>query len=216
MALSTYNDVLAALPAWTNRKNTDAVAPDLVALAHAEICAKLRDRRMHYSVDASVDCGAVELPRDFLEIVRVYRKNNGRLLTPATLDQIVDIRSNLTDDVPYVSGSDPTPMTHFALRGNIIEFAPSPTANNPAEVTILYFARPPTLTGTTLTNWVLEQEPLLYLYGSLKHAAPYLMDDERIKTWEEHFDAHIARLNVASRIALHSGGSVRRRRRGFG
>ena len=41
----------------------------------------------------------------------------------------------------------------------------------------------PRLSNDVPTNWLLEMQPDIYLYGSLCQAAPYLGDDARIATW---------------------------------
>lgn len=37
--------------------------------------------------------------------------------------------------------------------------------------------------GTATSNWVLQKYSGLYLYGALRHSAPWLKDDDRLQTW---------------------------------
>ncbi len=48
----------------------------------------------------------------------------------------------------------------------------------------------------TTTNYVLDNHPDVYFYGSLLHSAPYLDDDQRIATWERYYYAAVERINL--------------------
>jgi len=57
----------------------------------------------------------------------------------------------------------------------------------------VYWAKLPTI--FTNQNWVIQNEPGLYLYGALVEASPYLRDDERTLLWATQFKAIIDSLN---------------------
>ncbi len=50
------------------------------------------------------------------------------------------------------------------------------------------------LSADTDTNWVLENHPDAYLYGSLVHSAPFLVEDERIAIWQGLFSNALSRI----------------------
>jgi hypothetical protein len=108
---------------------------------------------------------------------------------------------------------------YYTIRGTALDIRPAPAApidGDPPAVEMVYYARPTPLTDDTPTNWLLEQEPAVYIYGTMLQAAPYMIDDERVATWGQLFSGLITRLNNASDSATHSGGPLVRGRRGFG
>ena len=62
---------------------------------------------------------------------------------------------------------------------------------------------------TTTFNWLLQDEPDLYLYGTLMQSAPYLLDDARTQTWGALYTNALNSLQVASDDTRY-GGSGRR------
>ena len=60
---------------------------------------------------------------------------------------------------------------------------------------LLYFKKLDPLNDVTTTNWVLDTYPNAYLYGSLLHSAPYLMEDQRINTWAQFYQKAIDDIN---------------------
>jgi predicted ATPase len=47
-----------------------------------------------------------------------------------------------------------------------------------------YYQRIPSLTTSNTTNWLLADAPHVYLYTSLLHATPFLMDDARYQVFQ--------------------------------
>lgn len=58
-----------------------------------------------------------------------------------------------------------------------------------------------TLSAVTTTNWMLTNNPDVYLYGSLLEAQPYLMDDARIATWTQIFTTVVEQVRYPSSSA---------------
>jgi len=50
------------------------------------------------------------------------------------------------------------------------------------------------LSNASSTNWILQNHPDLYLYGSLSEASPYLGADERIQVWRTLYEAEISKI----------------------
>ena len=67
------------------------------------------------------------------------------------------------------------------------------------------------------SNWLLVKAPDLYLYGSLVHASPYLLDDQRLGMFASMYNSRLDSLSLESDKALHSGGPlVARTRKTYG
>jgi len=102
---------------------------------------------------------------------------------------------------------------YFALAGKVIEFYPLPPT--PVTVQMVYFAKVPHLTDAAPTNWLLEEDSGVLLFGALLAAEPFLKNDERIATWGGLYASKIAARNAQSDASLMSGGPIRRVKRGF-
>ena len=77
------------------------------------------------------------------------------------------------------------------------------------------FAKVPDLASNS-DNWLLDDSPDVYLYGSLMHSAPYLQEDARITVWAQLYSAAVARLNESSDRSRHSGSGLKLKVRGLG
>lgn len=205
MALATYTDLLDSIPKWLNKRTLDGRAPDFIALAEADIEAKLRSREMQTTVEAPVTCASVNLPTDWLDATRLWISGSTRALDFATPDQLIELRSCTS------GGGTPT---HYGLIDSVIELAPAPTAE--LSLWMTYYARIPRLDVDHPTNWLTARDIGVYLYGALMQASPYLLDDARVATWEKAYSSRISQLNLSSQVALHSGAPLTRRVRGYG
>lgn len=205
MALATYEDLLDAIPKWVNKRTLDGRTADFIALAEADIEAKLRTREMQTTVEAPVTCPSVNLPPDWLDATRLWLGGGLRALDFATPDTLIEIRAGCP------GGGMPT---HYGLTDTVIELAPEPTTEMSLWMT--YYARIPKLDTEHPTNWLTARDMGVYLFGSLIQASAYLLDDARIKVWQDQYAARLAQLNMTSQVALHSGAPLKIRVRGYG
>ena len=123
-------------------------------------------------------------------------------LETAALAKLEDLRG---------SGSPGRP-THFALVGTLfgltVQLAPTPDANYP--YLLRWMGGIPKLgEGVFQTNWLLQQGPDAYLYGSLLHAAAYIQDDTRVPLWEGFFRDAVRSLKRIAVRQRTGGGRLR-------
>jgi hypothetical protein len=85
------------------------------------------------------------------------------------------------------------------------EFQFAPIPDDAYRIEILYYARPEFLSNTTSSNVFLANVPDLLLYGALGEAEPYLINDERIRTWSALYDRGLNSANTASEKGVYSG-----------
>lgn len=171
MALANYTDLQQALADWLNRADLTQQIPDFIKLAEGTLNSVIRSTYMVATTTVSVGSNIqrATVPVDFLEALylQVAASPNSTLeqVDPAQL--IVLRRARLrTAGTPRF----------FSVMGRNFEFAPVPSAVTSIEVT--YYQKIPPL-ATNATNWLLTNNPEIYLYASLVHAAPFLMDDQR-------------------------------------
>jgi hypothetical protein len=91
-----------------------------------------------------------------------------------------------------------------------------PTPETGTEIEMTYYASVQALSDASPTNWVSLEWPSLYIYGSLRHAAPYLKEDERVGVWENEYRAALERARLADQKAQYSGAPMMIRSTTFG
>lgn len=198
MALSSYSDLKSAIQAWSyDRSDLATEADDFITLCEAELNRILRTRRQITITELTLDADSrAALPTDYLEFRRVTA-----LTTPRrTLDLV---SPNYRDDTyPYRHSGYPSV---FTIDGDGILVLPTTTS----DVEFEYFAKISALTESNTTNWVLEQFPNIYLYGSMKHAAIFIGDEGRTQQMGSLFNGLLDALVVSERAALWSRGNAR-------
>lgn len=207
MALSNYTELKTAIADTLNRDDLTAVIPTFVKLAEAQINRDVRHWQMETCADGMQTGGEKfgAVPADWLETIRLtYRGTRPTVLTQVSLADIAAMRQSNNDTAG-------TPLYYCHFSGQF-EYFPTPSADSSFE--LLYFAKTPSL-ETNATNWLLNDAPDVYLYGSLIHSAPYLQDDNRIAVWAQMYSAAVARLNESSQSARYSGSGLRMKIRGL-
>jgi hypothetical protein len=122
----------------------------------------------------TIDAQFEALPADWLETIRITMDANPiRVLTQISMDDLTRYRTAIdnTTDAPV----------YFAHNGTDIELFPTPSTSYTGEIS--YYAKVTALSADGDTNWLLTNNPDVYLYGSLVHTAPYLREDPRLAVW---------------------------------
>ena len=193
MAITTYDELKASIANWLNRDDLTAVIPDFIALAEAQIARDVRHWRQEKRVTTSVNEQYENLPIDWLEMIQIQLTAGGRLqvISAAELQDRKEV--SLTPHKPK----------YYRLTSDQIEFYPTPDSSY--EAAMQYYARVPALTDVDTTNWILTDYPDIYLYGSLVHAAPYLIDDQRLNVWASLYQSAVDALNQDNTKSRVSG-----------
>jgi hypothetical protein len=194
--ITTYSELKSAIADFLNRDDLTAVIPAFVSMAEAAIDRDIRHWRQERRVTGTIDNRYEQLPPDFLE-ARSVLLSDGTTLMYAPDVEIARMRGR-TDTAG-------TPQL-FTYSAGQFEFFPDPA--EPQGVVILYYANIPNLSDANPSNWLLEQNPDVYLYGSLIHSSPYLKDDQRATVWGALYAAAVANLNRTSTRAMSSGGRL--------
>ena len=109
---------------------------------------------------------------------------------------ILDLKvvSRAMDEFRYQrSGATGKPLC-YGLIGYELELGPVPDDTYSVEITFYQKFTP--LSDSATTNWILDSHPDLYLYGSLMHSSPYLMDDPRIAIWKGLMEERLQELSA--------------------
>ena len=184
MSITTYDGLKTSIANWLNRDDLVAVIPTFVSLAEAHISRELRHWKQEKRVTTSLDERYENLPNDWLEI-KLITLTSGKMLKTISAGDMSERRaqSNAAGEPKFVR-----------LSADQIEIYPTPNA--PTDVNLLYYARVPSLSDASPTNWLLNDAPDILLYGSLIHSAPYLADDARTQVWASLYQNGLDKLNV--------------------
>jgi len=208
MAITNYTNLQTTIADFLNRDDLTSVIPTFIQLAESQLNRDIRHWKMEARSSGQQSAGDqyMQIPTDWIETIRFNITGGGT----SPLDLIS--RAAMQDKRAGAEDASGTPR-YYCHADSQFELYPTPDADT--DVELLYVAKIPDL-ATNSTNWLLEDAPDVYLYGSLLHSAPYLQEDARVAVWAQMYSAAVARLNEASEKARYSGSGLTLKVRGLG
>ena len=186
MAITTYAELKTAIAEWLNRDDLTSTIPDFITLAEESMALNMRHWRMENRATATLDSQYEALPARFVAPIRLsLTGGNTYALEQVSQAQLMDRRSQASN----VSGRP----QYYALTQGEIEVFPTPDADYTLE--LVYYEKAEALSDSNITNWILDNYPSIYLYGSLMHTAPFLKDDPRLQVWASLYQQGVASVN---------------------
>ena len=180
MALATYTDLKASVADFLHQSNMTSQIPDFIKLCETELNNLLSVRMMEQTdtLACVVSSRNIALPTGFLSPIDLWvaadTSSVRQWITPLGADNIPNNVSSAFPRAWTIDGS------------NILLDSPADVAY-PA-----YFRyRKGFDLATDSTNWLLTNFPNVYLYGTLMQAAPYMLEDPRIQTWQMFYERGI-------------------------
>ena len=198
MALTSYSTLKTSIANWLNRTDlTSEIADDFIKLTEADFNSKLRIRKMVAQTSFTIDSETEALPTGFLQVRDIYILN-GNTKVPLTYTTPSQMDSTVGTSTTGLPNS-------FTILGDTFRFSPKPDATYTAVMN--YFKKFPALSSTVSTNFILENHPAIYLYGSLFHAANFLggINPQQIQTWQQMFATALERLELNDREDEYNG-----------
>ena len=208
MSITNYTNLQTEIAQWLNRDDLTSAIPTFIQLAESQMNRDVRHWQMETRSSGQQSAGDqyMQIPADWIETIRFHVTGSGT----SPLDLIS--RAAMQDKRAGAEDTSGTPR-YYCHADSQFELYPTPDADT--DVELLYVAKIPDL-ATNSTNWLLEDAPDVYLYGSLLHSAPYLQEDARVAVWAQMYSAAVARLNEASEKARYSGSGLTLKVRGLG
>jgi len=200
--ITNYATLQSAIADYLNRADLTAQIQTFIQFAEADLNTRLRSREMIVNATATSDGQFVALPPDWLEAINmmiVGGQSPLRYITPDEADTIIKAQTF-------------TSTRFYSMTTGIIELVPP--AVDDITIDMVYYGKIPALSDANTTNWLLTKAPDVYLYGALTHAAPFLMDDQRMAVFSQIYLARVQSLQDESQKALHSGSPLISRPRG--
>ena len=173
-AFTSYDNLKTNIADYLARSDLTDKIPMFVSLAEKRLNRDLRLRQTLQQSSYSLTSGfKVPTPTDFLEMKDIHIDANPIInLNFKTVSQFYRLNNS--------SGSG-RPINYTLISDNFV-LAPRPTGSSTINMT--YYKIPKVMSDTNPSNEYLEVCPDLLLYASLVESAPFLMNDERLTTWE--------------------------------
>jgi hypothetical protein len=200
--ITNYATLQSTIADYLNRADLTSQIQTFIQFVEADLNTRLRNREMIVNATATSDGQFVALPPDWLEAINmmiVGGQSPLRYITPDEADTIIKAQT-------YTS------TRFYSMTTGVIELVPP--AVDDITIDMVYYGKIPALSDANTTNWLLTKAPDVYLYGALTHAAPFLMDDQRMAVFSQIYLARVQSLQDESQKALHSGSPLISRPRG--
>jgi Sec7-like guanine-nucleotide exchange factor len=203
----TYDELKTNIANFLNRSDLTSQLDFFIDATEAEFNRRLRVKDMIKRATATADAQYISLPTDWLEAINVQIDSNE--FTPLFQQSIesLDVYRKSTNNV----GNQPV---YYALVDNTIELAPTPDTSYTLQLT--YYGTIDALSSSNTTNFISTGYPDAYLYGALKHASIYLMEDDRVALFTQQFEKALEEMRMEQEKAEFGKGSLIQRRRTYG
>jgi hypothetical protein len=191
--ITNYSTLKSTIADYLNRADLTSQIETFIQFAEADLNTRLRCREQIVRAEATSSAEYVQLPADWLEAINLHIVGGQQPLRYVTLDEADIINKEQIYTAPHF----------YSLMNGAIEIIPEPADD--IDIEMIYYSKITSLSNVNTTNWLLTKAPDVYLYGALTHAAPFLMDDQRIPVFAQIYLARVQALQDESQKSLHSG-----------
>ena len=203
----TYAELKSNIANFLNRYDLTDVIDTFIDSTESEFNRRLRVKGMIKRATATLDSQYISVPTDWLEAINIQIDSGD--FSPLFQQSIESL------DVYRKSNDNVTGQPiYFALVDDSIEFAPTPDGSYTVQLT--YYSKIDALSDSNTSNFLSTGYPDAYLYGSLKHASIYLMEDERVPLFTAQFEKALEEMRLEQEKAEFAKGSLMQRRRTYG
>jgi hypothetical protein len=202
--ITDYASLQATVALWLNRSDLTSVIPNFIQNAEAYFM-RMDNIRTRATVQLTVDAQDIALPADCAQILSISHVG-GTYFGPidfVTADEAARRMASF-------GWGDQTgvPRCAFISAEGTVRFLPAPDVTY--TLSLQYMAKLSPLSNSNTVNWLLQNHPDLYLYGTLLESAPYLKNDARVAVWKSIFDERMDDLTEHREGQLYPTTVVRR------
>ena len=214
MAIGTYSELQTAVANWLDRDDLTDRITEFIAIAEARMNRTLRLAIM-LNVDETTLGGAAALvggtrdyalPSGYLQMLDFHLRTDPittlSYITPENMNRMW-AGSQVGRPEAYTIFSDNSSGTPIKK----VKLGPSP--DSAYNYSMMFYKKIDALSITNTTEQMLTNNPDAYLYGALREAEPFLMNDARIQVWEAGYQQVIADLKEQDNKDRHSGSAMR-------
>ncbi len=195
MPFTTKAELRTSIKAWSKRSDfADALLDDFILLCEADFNRRLRIRQMENVNSAfSVSSELTALPTGFLELRSIKSLSSPsyplKLGTPQSIDEFYD-------------AADSGMPVQYVIEGTNLRVGPAPDSTY--DFRLDYYKAFDAVSGSA-TNWLFDNHPDVYLWGSLMQTAPYIGNDERLPMWEAKYEKALQQVKDADSRSKRGG-----------
>ena len=207
MALTTYSGLKLSIADWLNRSDLTNQIADFIALTEADFNAKLRIRQMEQIDAITIDSETETVPTGFIAVRSLYilSASTKYVLEYITPHNMFEIKAGSTTARPrvYTIESDNETET--------LRFGPAPDSSYTGYLS--YYKSFGALSDSNTSNYILNNHPGIYLYGSLYHAANFLggIDPNQVQQWLQMYISAMERCENNDKQDSYGGAPVTQR-----
>lgn len=156
MAISTYSELKTAVADWLHRSDLTSQVSTFVSLCEAKIARDLRCRAMEESATGTLSATTLAIPSGFLEVRRVILND---IVQEYVLPSVWYQMREETGQRYTILGTD------FVFQSSSYTYQ------------IDYYKAFTAFSSNSDTNWLLTNNPDVYLFGTLAEAATFIGKD---------------------------------------
>jgi hypothetical protein len=203
----TYSELKTNIANYLNRSDLTGQMDMFIDNVEGEVNRRVRRKEMIKRATATADAQYLSLPTDWLEGINVEITSND--FSPI-LQQSIESLDIYRKSINNKTGQP----VYFAFVDDTMELAPTPDTSYTLQLT--YYSKIDALSDSNTSNFLSNNHPDVYLYGALKHASIYLMEDERVAMFSQLFEKALEELKMEQEKAEFGKGSLMQRRRSYG
>ena len=187
MAILNRADLVSSVEKWLRRPSVAPEIPTFLQLCEADMQRRLNVAQQEQVANFTTVQGnpSVQLPIGFTEVRRV------RLIQSYGDVDLWPVALAPSDSANWSRQGKPLA---YAFVGDTMNLRPTPDTEYNLQMN--YYAKFAPLVAPDDTNWILQEAPDAYLYGTLLHSAPYLGTDIRLPLWERGYEGALASVNT--------------------
>ena len=204
MSFATGADLYTSIANHIDRSDLTSVIPDFVALfeanANAETTFRTRFNLTTATLTTTIGTESIALPSDFQEantLINTTVSGGGYAPVP-----VLTVAALYTT---WPSSTTGEPKNFAAVGSNLIL---RPVPDLAYTLKLYYYTKVTALTSST-SNFLLQNFPNAYLYGSLVAAEAYLGSDPRIATWGNLYDNFMTKLDTSNERGLYGSAPLK-------
>lgn len=203
----TYSELKTNIASYLNRSDLTDQMDMFIDNVEGEVNRRVRRKEMIKRATTTADAQYLSLPNDWLEAINVeITSNNFSPILQQSIESLDIYRKSINNKTGQ--------PVYFAFVDDTMELAPTPDASYTLQLT--YYGKIDALSDSNTSNFLSNNHPDVYLYGALKHASIYLMEDERVAMFSQLFEKALEELKMEQEKAEFGKGSLMQRRRSYG
>jgi hypothetical protein len=183
----TYSELKTNIANYLNRSDLTDQMDMFIDNVEGEVNRRVRRKEMIKRATATADAQYLSLPNDWLEAINVeITSNNFSPILQQSIESLDIYRKSINNKTGQ--------PVYFAFVDDTMELAPTPDASYTLQLT--YYGKIDALSDSNTSNFLSNNHPDVYLYGALKHASIYLMEDERVAMFSQLFEKALEELKM--------------------